>query len=128
MVIMLAGPQVTTNRLFLIACIVTVYTDETMEVPKEAIQMLRDPVTGHYNGQALVQMQSAEQACWVKNDLNDMIFSMGYGPRPLEASVAKSGKPCFKTLHKRYALIQQQLNVLYIASALERLCCQVVLL
>lgn len=67
--------------------------DEHMEVPRSAIQLMRDPVTKMYNGQALVQMESAQQAGWVKDDLNDMVFSMGYGPRPLEASVAQAGEP-----------------------------------
>ena len=63
-----------------------------MDVDKGAIQLLKDPVTQRHTGQALVTMKSAAQACWVKDDLNDMIFSLGFGPRPLEASVAKPGK------------------------------------
>ena len=69
--------------------------DETVDVDKAAIQLLKDPVTQLYTGQALVTMKSAAQACWVKDDLNDMIFCLGYGPRPLEAAVAKSGKLFF---------------------------------
>ena len=64
--------------------------------------MLKDPITKEYTGQALVQMRSAEHAGWVNDDLNHMIFSMGYGPRPLEASVARPGKPLLSIMHCVY--------------------------
>ncbi|DBB15125.1 TPA: hypothetical protein ACH3X3_004134 [Trebouxia sp. C0006] len=57
------------------------------------VKMLKDPVTQRYTGHALVKMQSHKQAEWVVSDLNEMIFTVGMGPRPLQASVAQSGGP-----------------------------------
>jgi len=56
------------------------------------VKMLKDPVTQRYTGHALVKMQSHKQAKWVVSDLNEMIFTVGMGPRPLQASVAQSGQ------------------------------------
>lgn len=56
------------------------------------VKMLKDPVTQCYNGHALVKMQSHKQAEWVVTDLNEMIFTVSMGPRPLQASVAQAGQ------------------------------------
>ncbi len=54
--------------------------------------MLKDPVTQCYTGHALVKMQSHKQAEYVVSDLNEMIFTVSMGPRPLQASVAQAGQ------------------------------------
>lgn len=56
------------------------------------IKMIIDPVTQTFNGHAIVNMVSADQATWVMKDLNDMLFVVNTGPRPLQASVAMAGK------------------------------------
>ncbi|DBA76057.1 TPA: hypothetical protein ACH3X1_009804 [Trebouxia sp. C0004] len=40
-----------------------------------------------------MKMQSHKQAEWVASDLNEMIFTVSMGPRPLQASVAQAGGP-----------------------------------
>ena len=40
-------------------------------------------------------MKSADQATWVMNDLNDMLFVVSSGPRPVQASMAMAGMGCF---------------------------------
>lgn len=57
-----------------------------------AVKMISDPVTRMCNGHATVKMISAHQATWVMKDLNDMLFVVSTGPRPLQASVAMAGK------------------------------------
>lgn len=57
------------------------------------VQMLKNPVTQCYTGHAVVKMQSHKQAEWVASDLNEMIFTVSMGPRPLQASVAQAGGP-----------------------------------
>lgn len=64
----------------------------TLDDGKDVVQMLKDPVTERYTGHALVRMQSIQQAEWVRSDLNEMIFTLGMGPRPLQASVAQPGR------------------------------------
>ena len=56
------------------------------------VQMLKNPVTQCYTGHAVVKMQSHKQAEWVASDLNEMIFTVSMGPRPLQASVAQAGQ------------------------------------
>jgi len=56
------------------------------------VKMLKNPVTQCYTGHALVKMQSHKQAEWVVSDLNEMIFTVSMGPRPLQASVAQAGQ------------------------------------
>ena len=53
--------------------------------------MIIDPVTRTFNGHALVSMKSPHQATWVMKDLNEMLFVVSTGPRPLQASVAMAG-------------------------------------
>jgi len=56
------------------------------------VKMLKDPVTQCYTGHALVKMQSHKQAEHVVSDLNEMIFTVSMGPRPLQASVTQAGQ------------------------------------
>ncbi len=56
------------------------------------VKMLKSPVTQCYTGHALVKMQSHKQAEWVVSDVNEMIFTVSMGPRPLQASVAQAGQ------------------------------------
>ena len=56
------------------------------------VKMMIDPVTQTFDGHAVVNMVSASQATWVMKDLNDMLFVVNAGPRPLQASVAMAGR------------------------------------
>lgn len=69
----------------------TFIADQSMESNKLAVTLLQDPVFGNYTGQALVQMNSEDQATWVQADMSDMIFTLGHGPCPVQAAVAKPG-------------------------------------
>ena len=55
------------------------------------MQLLLDPVTKLFNGHAVIKMKSAQQASWGMEDLNQMLFAVNAGPRPLQASVAMAG-------------------------------------
>ena len=70
--------------------------DASMEADKSAVELLKEPIFGNYTGQALVQMRNADQATWVQADLSDMIFTLGYGPLPIQAPVAKPGITSWK--------------------------------
>ena len=59
-----------------------------------AVEMIIDPVTRTFNGHAIVNMKSADQATWVMKDLNDMLFVVSSGPRPIQASTAMAGVYC----------------------------------
>ena len=59
-----------------------------------AVKLIIDPVTRTLNGHAVVNMKSADQATWVMKDLNDMLFVVSTGPRPIQASMAMAGMGC----------------------------------
>lgn len=59
-----------------------------------AVKMVTDPVTRVFNGHAVVNMKSSDQATWVMKDLNDMLFVVSTGPRPIQASMAMAGVCC----------------------------------
>ena len=59
-----------------------------------AVKLIIDPVTRTFNGHAVVNMKSADQATWVMKDLNDMLFVVSTGPRPIQASMAMAGMGC----------------------------------
>lgn len=67
------------------------FADPSNPCGESAIHLIIDPVTKAFNGHAVVEMKSADQAHWVMSDLNDMLFAVSTGPRPLQASVAIAG-------------------------------------
>lgn len=58
----------------------------------DLVHLIKDPVSQTFNGHVVVKMKSSAQASWVMKDLNDMLFFVSTGPRPLQASLALAGK------------------------------------
>ena len=56
------------------------------------VHLIKDAVSQTFNGHVVVKMKSSDQASWVMKDLNDMLFVVSTGPRPLQASLAIAGK------------------------------------
>ena len=62
------------------------------------VRLIIDPVSEAYVGHAVVKMHSSDQAEWVMKDLNEMLFVVSTGPRPLQASLAITGQFVWKLL------------------------------
>ena len=70
------------------------YADTSNTSSECVVKLITDPVTRTFNGHAVVNMKSADQATWVVKDLNDMLFVVSTGPRPIQASMAMAGMDC----------------------------------
>ena len=73
---------------------------------QDCVNILYDPATTKATGKAIIRMRSVRQAQLVASEIKELVFMVGKGPCPIEASVVRPGAVAFTALLFHYALLE----------------------